>query len=72
MHVSYPPNPLPGEAYRVALEDWDLLFEAVMTRLRDTVVRDANGHALSPMLQECLDTLEQLRELHPSVLGYVR
>lgn len=65
MYASYPPNSVSDEAHRVALEDWDLLFEAVLTRLRDTVARDADGQALSPVLQECLDTLEQLRQSHP-------
>jgi hypothetical protein len=72
MNASYLSTPIPGEAYRVALEDWDLLFGAVLTRLHDTVVRDAAGHALSPVMLECLDTLAQLRKTHPSVLPYVR
>lgn len=72
MNVSYLPNSIPDGAYRVALEDWDLLFEAVLTRLRDTVVRDAAGHALSPVMLECLDTLAQLRKTHPAAVPYVR
>jgi hypothetical protein len=69
MHASYPPNPLPDEAFRVALEDWELLFEAVLTRLRDTVVRDASGHPVCPVVLECVSTLEHLRQTHPC---YVR
>lgn len=72
MSASYLPNTTLGEAYRVALEDWNLLFEAVLTRLRDNVVHDAAGHPLSPVLLECLDTLQQLRQSHPSVGPYVR
>nr|WP_315230455.1 hypothetical protein [uncultured Albidiferax sp.] len=65
MHASYPPNPLPDEALRAALEDWELLFAAVLTRLRDTVVRDATGQPLCPVVLECADALEQLRRAHP-------
>ena len=72
MSASYLPNPTPGEAYRVALEDWGILFKAVLTRLRDNMLHDAAGQALSPVLLECLDTLEQLRQSHPSVGPYVR
>ncbi|WP_367849323.1 hypothetical protein [Rhodoferax sp. WC2427] len=69
MHASYPPISLPDAADRLALEDWDVLFEAVLTRLRDTVVRDASGHPVCPVVLECVDTLERLRRSHP---GYVR
>lgn len=65
MHASYLPNPAPEEIHRVALEDWDLLFETVLTRLRDTVVRDAAGLPLCPVVLECVNTLEQLRRSHP-------
>jgi hypothetical protein len=49
----------------LALDDWNLLFDAVLTRLRDTVVRDSAGHALCPVVLECVATLEQLRQSHP-------
>nr|WP_315205571.1 hypothetical protein [uncultured Albidiferax sp.] len=65
MHASYPPNPLPDEALRVALEDWELLFAAVLTRLRDTVVLHATGHPVCPVVLECADALDQLRRAHP-------
>lgn len=72
MHASYPHYSMPDEAYLVTLEDWDLLFDAVLTRLRDTVVCDTGGQRLSSVMLECLDTLEQLRRSHPLVRPYVR
>nr|WP_315239462.1 hypothetical protein [uncultured Albidiferax sp.] len=69
MPASYPLNPLPDEAFRVALEDWELLFAAVLTRLRESVVRDAAGHPVCPVVLECVDTLAHLRQTHPC---YVR
>ena len=65
MHASYPPNPLPDEALRAALEDWELLFAAVLARLRDTVVRHAADQPVCPVVLECADALEQLRRDHP-------
>ena len=72
MHASYPHYSKPDEAYLVTLEDWDLLFDAVLTRLRDTVLFNTGNQHLSPVVLECLDTLEQLRRSHPLVRPYVR
>ncbi|BDT66609.1 hypothetical protein os1_07720 [Comamonadaceae bacterium OS-1] len=68
MHASYPPTPLPAAADRLAMEDWELLFEAVLTRLGETVLRDAATHPVCPVVLECVDTLHQLRRLHPCIL----
>ncbi len=72
MHASYPPTLLPAQAPGLALDDWNLLFDAVLTRLRDTVVRDAAGHPVCPVVLECVATLEQLRLSHPLTVAYVR
>lgn len=72
MHASYPHNSTPDEADGVTIEDWDFLFEAVSTRLRDNLVGDANSQQLFPLVLECFDTLEQLRHLHPLARHYVR
>ena len=56
----------------MTIEDWDFLFEAVSTRLRDNLVGDANSQQLFPLVLECFDTLEQLRHLHPLARHYVR
>ncbi len=63
---------MPAPALGLALDDWNLLFAAVLARLRDTVVRDAAGHALCPVVLECVATLEQLRQSHPLAAACVR
>jgi hypothetical protein len=72
MNASYLPKPIPDQVYRMTLEDWDLLFQAVLIRLRDTMERDTAGHTMSPMVLECLETLEQLLRSHPCAMSYVR
>ncbi|MBC7682657.1 MAG: hypothetical protein H7172_10010 [Ferruginibacter sp.] len=72
MNASYRLNPSFEETSRLPLEDWDLLFEAVLTRLRDTVARSTIDPDVCPILMECVDMLEQLRSSHPSVMPYVR
>lgn len=73
MNATYRPNPVTiDEAYQLPLEDWDLLFRAVLSRLRNTVARSAVDSDVCPIVLECVDTLEQLRHLHPSVGPYVR
>lgn len=65
-----PQNPVEAQALGVAIDDWNLLFEAVLLRLQDTVVRDAAGHPLCPVVQECVAMLAQLRQSHPLVEAY--
>ena len=66
MHASYLRKPTPAKADGLAVADWDCLFGAVLTRLRDTVARDASGHPACAVVLECVDALEQLRRSHPS------
>jgi hypothetical protein len=63
---------MPAQTLGVVLDDWNLLFDAVLARLRDTVVRDAAGHVVCPVVLECVATLEQLRQSHPLTLACVR
>lgn len=61
----------PGATSDIPLEDWELLFAAVKSRLRDAVdhrladapepqVRDAAGQ-LQAILLECIEALDRLR-----------
>jgi hypothetical protein len=61
----FPPIPPPSESEQVAplqvsIEDWDLLFRAVLARLTVAVNRSAD-HALQDRVSECAQALEQLR-----------
>ncbi len=61
----------PGATSDIPLEDWELLFAAVKSRLRDAIdhrladapepqVRDAAGQ-LQAILLECIEALDRLR-----------
>jgi diguanylate cyclase (GGDEF)-like protein len=77
--ATVPAAPAPGVACDAAREegaDWDALFDAVTTRLRQTVAKQIAAHAEDPLVQhmarhvqagvlECVAALEQLRCLRP-------
>ncbi|WP_394787253.1 hypothetical protein [Rhodoferax sp.] len=52
---------MPRPTEEVVPEDWDLLFQAVLTRLRDSI--DHNGIAASvrTSVLDCVQELEHLR-----------
>jgi hypothetical protein len=54
----------PAQAAGIAGEDWQLLFDAVLARLRQRAAQDASGAVL-----ECVQALEQLRAALPHDLG---
>ncbi len=60
-----PPNPPPTDStpaapLQVSIEDWDLLFRAVLARLTLAVNRSPD-HELQDRVAECAQALEQLR-----------
>jgi hypothetical protein len=58
---SAPPSaPTQIAPLQVSIEDWDLLFRAVLVRLTAAVNRSAD-HALQDRVADCAQALEQLR-----------
>lgn len=56
-HQSTPPQ---VATLQVSIEDWDLLFRAVLTRL-SLAVNGSPDHALQDRVADCAHALEQLR-----------
>ncbi|MDI1259952.1 GGDEF domain-containing protein [Aquabacterium sp.] len=56
-----PPYAPPVHGDQVEADDWDILFRAVQTRLRQATDRLADHRPIQDCLVECLEAFEQLR-----------
>ena len=63
MQASYPPDKayLPAHEPIVPAEDWDVLFAAVLERLRDAVAPEHVDASLRARVHNCVEALQLLQ-----------